>query len=219
MNKLKIWKNDEGFCPVYLTEKGTKVVNGRELWQALGLKKDFSSWMKQRIAAHNLNKNDFFTFTQKVEREVSSGASVKTEYIIKLESAKHIAMATMTEAGERVRDYFIWCEEVKDAQLNSYMNFKGFVVPADFPTALRELAKAAEDKIRLELENAALAPKGEFYDTVTQSDDELDMNDVAKVLNLGFGRNILFQRLREMGVLQKGVAYLISVFKTKALAA
>ena len=48
-----------------------------------------------------------------------------------------------------------------------------------------------------------LQPKANFYDMVTQSDDELDMNDVAKILPLGFGRNTLFDRLRRMGVLMQ----------------
>ena len=47
------------------------------------------------------------------------------------------------------------------------------------------------------------APKVEFYDDVTGSTDTVDMGKVAKVLNMGVGRNKLFQFLRDHKVLQE----------------
>lgn len=49
----------------------------------------------------------------------------------------------------------------------------------------------------------AMTPKAEFFDQVTGSKDCHDMADVAKVCNLGIGRNILFQFLRENKVLRE----------------
>lgn len=46
-------------------------------------------------------------------------------------------------------------------------------------------------------------PKVEFYDDVTGSTDTVDMGKVAKVLDMGIGRNKLFQFLRDHSVLQK----------------
>jgi anti-repressor protein len=226
---LTLWKHDEGFCPVYLTEKSTKCVNARELWKALGLKTQFGNWIKERITAHDLNdQKDFFTFQSKLKREDlnpsnpaqngvfkeelknpntaqngvfqlelknPTGGRPTTEYILRLDTAKHIAMATMTEKGKEVRDYFLWCEEVKDAamrygeRLASERN-----IPQTFAQALRLAADLAE-------EVEALKPKAAFYDAVTQSDDEIDMHEAAKVLNCGMGRNDLFARLRADGIL------------------
>lgn len=59
----------------------------------------------------------------------------------------------------------------------------------------REARMAAEKQLQL------AAPKVEFYDTVTASDDWISMDKVAKVLNLGYGRNIMFQKLRGFGIL------------------
>ncbi len=50
--------------------------------------------------------------------------------------------------------------------------------------------KAAED-----------APKVEFFDTVTNSKDAVNMAHVAKVLDCGIGRNRLFEFLRNQSVL------------------
>jgi len=58
-----------------------------------------------------------------------------------------------------------------------------------------ERAEKAEIKV-LELQ-----PKADFYDQVTDSTDTVDIGTVAKVLNLGYGRTTLFQKLRDMKVL------------------
>ena len=45
--------------------------------------------------------------------------------------------------------------------------------------------------------------KIDFYDRVTETDNWMEMAEVAKVLNYsGFGRNKIFQHLREIGVLR-----------------
>lgn len=49
----------------------------------------------------------------------------------------------------------------------------------------------------------AMKPKVEFYDTVTQSDDVVDIKQAAKILNLGYGRNTLFKKLRELKILDQ----------------
>lgn len=54
----------------------------------------------------------------------------------------------------------------------------------------------AKDALLLEAK-----PKLEFYDQVTGCSDTIDIGQAAKVLNLGFGRTTLFERLRELKVL------------------
>ena len=46
-----------------------------------------------------------------------------------------------------------------------------------------------------------MKPKEEFFDAVTDSKDAIEMKDVAKVLDMGIGRNKLFKFLRERNVL------------------
>jgi anti-repressor protein len=81
-------------------------------------------------------------------------------------------------------------------------------LPKDFVAALRDLANETEARINAEQQLEAsveiihdMVPKVEFYDKVTNSTDCLDMGDVAKVANLGMGRNQLFKRLRDDKVL------------------
>jgi len=46
-----------------------------------------------------------------------------------------------------------------------------------------------------------MKPKAEFFDTVADSKDAIDIGSTAKVLNMGIGRNKLFELLRNEGVL------------------
>lgn len=78
----------------------------------------------------------------------------------------------------------------------------GYHVPQTYSQALRALADAEEQKERLALENAELKPKADFYDAVVDSKTAIDMGSVAKVLNMGIGRNTLFKILREKKILQ-----------------
>ena len=56
--------------------------------------------------------------------------------------------------------------------------------------------------VPLENKVTELEPKGQFYDSVVQSETLLDIGEVSKLLNYkGLGRNNLFRYLRENGIL------------------
>lgn len=79
-----------------------------------------------------------------------------------------------------------------------------FVIPQTFAEALRLSADLAEQVSEKTKQLAIAAPKVEFYDAVTASDTICQMAVAAQTAGLPFGRNILFQRLREMGVMISG---------------
>lgn len=77
-----------------------------------------------------------------------------------------------------------------------------FQLPQTFSQALLLASQQAE---QIEYQNKILLeqkPKVEFYEAITGSKDTIDIGTVAKVLNIkGFGRNNLFEFLRDNGVL------------------
>lgn len=63
--------------------------------------------------------------------------------------------------------------------------------------------RAKKEQIKtLEAQKAILAPKAEFYDAVADSTDTLEMAAVAKILNVGIGRNRLINTLKDALVLR-----------------
>ncbi len=84
-----------------------QLVNARELWQALGVGKDFSNWIKDRIEKYGFKEGiDFSPVLAK-----SSGGRPATEYILRLDTAKEIAMVENNEMGRTIRRYLIEVEK------------------------------------------------------------------------------------------------------------
>ncbi|MCK3757152.1 antA/AntB antirepressor family protein, partial [Clostridioides difficile] len=88
MNNLKLIEN-EGLIKVYTTDEDIKVVNGRELWEGLGVKQQFSDWIETNLKNVDANKNEFYILKGKTSKQ---GGRPTDEYIIKLEIAKEICL-------------------------------------------------------------------------------------------------------------------------------
>lgn len=101
MNDLRVIENE--LVPVYVTSTGEKVVYGTELYECLGSKQEYSNWVKNRLKECDSAENaDFTTILSK-----STGGRPKQEYIIKLATAKEMAMLEHNQKGKQVRRYFI----------------------------------------------------------------------------------------------------------------
>lgn len=106
MDNLILLEND--LVPVYTTNKGEKVVYGTDLYSCIKSKRQYTDWIKERLSECDaIEKKDFDSFSQKSEK----GGRPKTEYIIKLGTAKEMAMLERNEVGKSVRKYFIHIEE------------------------------------------------------------------------------------------------------------
>lgn len=93
--------------PVYETSTGEKVVYGTELHEVLGVKSKFADWIKNRLNdCEAVENDDFEAFSKNLE----NGGRTK-EYIIKLDTAKEMAMLERNEKGKQVRRYFIQIEK------------------------------------------------------------------------------------------------------------
>jgi phage antirepressor YoqD-like protein len=76
------------------------------------------------------------------------------------------------------------------------------VIPQTYAAALLEAGRLAQALEETSAKLIEAQPKAEFYDQVTSSKDAVDMASAAKVLNMGIGRNKLFELLRDEKVLQ-----------------
>ncbi len=100
----------EGLVPVKATDSGEAVVDARELHQGLGVGKDYTTWIKDRIGKYGFVENqDYMVFTNSGENLL--GGRPRTEYILKLDVAKELAMVENNEQGRNVRRFFIEVEK------------------------------------------------------------------------------------------------------------
>lgn len=106
MNHLKVIENE--LVPVYETSTGEKVVYGTELHNVLEVKSKFADWIKNRLSDCEATENeDFESFSKILEK----GGRPQIDYIIKLDTAKEMAMLERNEKGKEVRRYFISVEK------------------------------------------------------------------------------------------------------------
>lgn len=104
MQDLVVIENE--LVPVYETSTGEKVVYGTELHEVLGVKSNYREWISRRLGDIDaIEKEDF----EGVEISTASGQNRK-EHIIKLDTAKEMAMLERNEKGKQVRRYFIQVE-------------------------------------------------------------------------------------------------------------
>jgi anti-repressor protein len=91
--------------------------------------------------------------------------------------------------------------EIKEREEEQQNN--KFVIPQTLSEALYLAASQAK---QIEEQNKQLEeqkPKVEFFNQVTDSTDAVDMKECAKILNMGIGRNRLFEFLRSRAILDR----------------
>lgn len=97
----------------------------------------------------------------------------------------------------------------------------GLTLPQDYPSALRALADSYERENALQEQNAALLPKANFADAVSNSVNLVPMAELSAYLyknGVKIGRNKLMERLREEGFLYKdGYGHNLPTQKSKDL--
>lgn len=186
MENLTVLEN--GLIPVYQNERKEQLVNARELHDFLEVGTKFTDWIKDRLDKYGFAENDdFISISENSEKPL--GGRPTTEYILTLDTAKEIAMVQNNEKGSQVRRYFIQVEK----------KYKEVVRPLQIDSKfLFQIATQLEEK---EKQIAVLKPKAEFYDDVAGSKDAIAIGDAAKVLNMGIGRNKLFELLRDYKIL------------------
>lgn len=87
-----------------------QLVDARELWTVLQVKQQYTDWIKNRLTSYGfIEGRDYSSFHNSMKREV--GATKTTDYLLKLDTAKQIAMVERNEIGKQIRLYLIEVEE------------------------------------------------------------------------------------------------------------
>ncbi|HAU3265775.1 TPA: antA/AntB antirepressor family protein [Salmonella enterica subsp. salamae] len=93
----------------------TNIVSARALHKALGVKRDFTNWIKGRIEEYGFKKGVDFELVEYLTSPNPASAKSRQQlahdYLLTLNMAKELAMVERTEQGRAVRHYFIKCEE------------------------------------------------------------------------------------------------------------
>ena len=114
----------------------------------------------------------------------------------KLDTAKQFKRWVTSEVLPAIRQHggYLTPDKIEEALMNPDLIIQ-------MATKLKQERHARE---LAEARNKTLAPKAEFADRITETPDLVDIGQASKVLDLPFGRNKLFAKLRERGIFFKG---------------
>lgn len=161
-----------------------RAVNARDLHAFLQVGKDFSTWMKDRIAQYGFERGRDFEEYEDLSAPVSGSAKARPqktkEYAITIDMAKELSMVERNEQGKKARAYFIECErvahEVKPIDPMQVLND---------PAAMRGLLLTYSEKVlaleaRVEEQEAKVAT----LDRIEGADGSMCLTDAAKTLKV-----------------------------------
>lgn len=133
MDGLKIFNTE--VIPVYLTDKGEKVVYGRELHKKLEMKRDYTHWVEDMIAYGFQEGIDYQEFWEKESDVIFGIAPFKSpqqasalgyfkNHLLQADMAKHIAMFQRTPQGMEIRQKLIDLEKKLQTDSAAAISFR-----------------------------------------------------------------------------------------------
>lgn len=117
LETIRIFSED--VIPVYDTDTGEKVVLGRELHERLKIKTAYKDWFPRMCEYGFVEGTDYSLVAQKcATNNPKNPYTTRTEHVIALDMAKHIAMIQRTPQGMEIRQKLIDLE--KNVSINQF---------------------------------------------------------------------------------------------------
>lgn len=134
-------------------ENGKRAVSARELHNFLGVGKDFSNWIKDRIKKYGFVENqDFEVFARFGENP--NGGRPSTEYALSIDMAKELSMVENNERGKQARRYFIECEKrLREGNIPSYQIEDPIKRAEKWIEERKQLQLAQQENVALQQDN------------------------------------------------------------------
>lgn len=178
------------------------IISGRELHEKLGVETPFKKWIDRMIEYGFEENRDFTTIGQKCPI-ANGGYKERTEYLLKLDTAKEICMLQRNEIGKQFRKYFIQVE--KEFNSPEKIMARAVLIADRKVNTLTIEVKELKDKIETD------RPKVIFAEALAVSEKSILIGELSKILNqngIEIGAKRLFEWLRANNYLMaKGESY------------
>lgn len=192
----------------------TQTVSARDLYTALEIRERFSAWADRLL--NYFGSEEMTSVLTPTEVQNNGGVQIRElqDYIVSVDTAKHICLMSRTEKGKQCRQYLIDLE-------------KAWNTPEQVMARALKMANQTIDKLKGN--NAALLedvsrmkPKEVFADAVATSKASILVGELAKILKQNghdTGEKRLFAWLRDNGYLisRKGTDYNMPTQKSMEL--
>lgn len=180
---------------------GQSVVSARELHSFLESKREFATWVKDRINKYGFVENEDFTVFDEIVKNSNGGRPLK-EYALTIDTAKELAMVEGNEKGKQARQYFIECERKAKNPIASLSRLDIAKMLLESETEKQKLLEEnAQKEAELELANKTIleqAPAAKYTMQVLSSPDLIPTRIISK--DLGMSPNALNNILHKKGI-------------------
>ncbi|MCC9595891.1 MULTISPECIES: antA/AntB antirepressor family protein [unclassified Rubrivivax] len=167
-----------------------QTVDARALHAFLEVGKDFSTWVKDRIAQYGFAEGQDYVVVDSpnLGNQTGRGGDRRSrDYHLTLDMAKELAMVERNAKGREARRYFIECEKrLKEREAAGGRQVAALPDFSNPAAAARAWAEQFEERQRLALENKAqaealdeAAPKVDFHDAVADTSNCVTIEEVA----------------------------------------
>ena len=155
-----------------------QAVDARELHSFLGVRRDFSNWIRARIDQYGFVEGRDYLCSPVLASKDRGGVNRK-DYGLSLDMAKELSMVERTPRGKQARQYFIECER----RAKALVPRMDIAAALNDPRALQALLLGQTERvIALEAAAVASAPKVAALDRIANSDGAVSLTQAAKAL-------------------------------------
>lgn len=186
-----------------------KIFNNQVFGEIRTLQIDGEPWFVGKDIANALGyKNSTIALVDNVDAEdkgvtkVSTLGGMQDATIINESGLYSLVFGSRLEGAKRFK-HWVTSEVIPQIRKTGTYN-----LPSNYTEALERLLIEVKENERLVNENETfkaerevLLPKADFFDAVAGSKDSVPVGDVAKILDMGIGRNKLFEFLRDEKIL------------------
>lgn len=157
--------------PIQTKQQMEPVISGRDLYDFLEIKDNYTDWFKRMTGYGFEEGKDFIG----ISRE-STGGRPSIDHALKLDTAKEISMIQRNERGKEARQYFISVE-------------KEFNSPEKIMARALRIADETINTLKLVNSNLAtqtaiMAPKAEYFDEMVDRNLLTSFRDTAKMYEI-----------------------------------
>jgi phage antirepressor YoqD-like protein len=175
---------------------------------SIELVKQINLFREQEGNRTELGHNDLLKIIRdEFEEEINEGKISRVTYKDKKGELRPMFTLTISQGkqvlvreSKFVRKATIIYLEALEAKVKSLQP----EIPQNYIGALEALIVSEKEKEKLQKQIGLQSTQIEFIKRVLDTDKKLDIGQCAKILELPFGRNILYKKLREQGIFFKG---------------
>ena len=172
-------------------ENDQQLLSARDLHKGLGLKKQFTDWVKQNFK--DFEENIDFVFTPQSVNMPNGGTKQIKDYFLTIDMAKQLCLMSRTEKGKQYRKYLIEVERKwNDPQ---EVVKRGYAILQNENTQL----KLENKNLTVQLEESN--KKASYLDIILGTPDALAITQIAA--DYGYGAVNFNKLLKKVGIQHK----------------